>query len=381
MAKDVNELLNSYGFVFSKPQFNHFSHYIKSLIVCEKSTIQRFSYLHNKDRSNLNRFLTESPWEIEDIKSIYHQQLKCSFRPRSSLLIDDTISHRPYARKVEKVNWHYDHTKGGKSLGYSLVTAVIKDDKGVLPYDILPYYRKENTSNFFSKNELAARIISSTIGISQIDTVLFDSWYCNKTVISACKNAGKNYISMLKSNHNVTINMKKNAVRSFVRHIKKEDRKEIKINERKFRLFSTNAFVKKIGSAHLIFSQLYNEKKGCWGDTYYVISSKLTTPSEDIITQYLQRVGIEVFHREAKQNVGLEGYFLRKNRGIERYLFLSLLAYGFLALQERADQKSKSIGEMTQKYKAEVFAHAFDQIQQAPHMKNIICERLATARV
>ena len=188
--------------------------------------------------------------------------------------------------------------------------------------------------------------------------------------------------STLKSNHNVTINMKKNAVRSFVKGIKTKEWKEIKIDKNIFRFFATNAFIpKSIGSIHLIFSQLYDEKKEQWGTTYYLISNKLTTSSEEIIAQYLQRVGVEVFHREAKQNVGLEGYFLRKNRGIERYLFLVLLTYAFLALQERALNEKKSIGEMTQQHKANVFAHAFDQIQKAPHLKNIICEKLAAARV
>ena len=97
----LNSLLKPYDTVFSKPQFNHFSHIVQSLAVCEKPSLLRFSELHDRDRSSLNRFLTESTWELSQVKDVYHMQINPFIEPNSFLLIDDTLSKRPYAKKVE----------------------------------------------------------------------------------------------------------------------------------------------------------------------------------------------------------------------------------------------------------------------------------------
>ena len=134
--QNLNSLLKPYGSVFSKPQLNHFSHLINSLVVCEKPSLLRFSAIHNRDRSSLNRFLTESTWEISQVKSVYHHQLNFFIKHDSFLLIDDTLSKRPYAKKVEKADYHFDHTISDYSLGYSVMTSVIKSERNIIPYDM-----------------------------------------------------------------------------------------------------------------------------------------------------------------------------------------------------------------------------------------------------
>ena len=62
-------LLKSYQNVFSKPQMLHFAAFLTGLSACEKPSISRMSEIHTKSRSSFNRFLTESPWEIEEAKS------------------------------------------------------------------------------------------------------------------------------------------------------------------------------------------------------------------------------------------------------------------------------------------------------------------------
>jgi len=78
-------------------------------------------------------------------------------------------------------------------------------------------------------------------------------------------------------------------------------------------------------------------------------------PAQELVKEYLIRSGIESFHREAKQNVGLEGYFLRNNKGIERYLFLVMLTYALLVLQSRSMKESITIGQTCEKKKYTFF--------------------------
>jgi hypothetical protein len=126
---------------------------------------------------------------------------------------------------------------------------------------------------------------------------------------------------------------------------------------------------------------MFNEKMSKWGETHFIISDMINIENKEIIMQYLQRVGIESFHREAKQNTGMEGYFLRKRRGIERYLFLVMVAYSHLILQSINMKQLKTIGEVCEIKKKELFMRSFDEIKQNPHLKENICMRLAKARV
>lgn len=376
----TNQLLKPYENHLTKPQFSHFSNFIEALTVCEKPSINRFSNIFTSDRSTMNRFLTESPWDINPLKEIYHKQIFNIPDENSFLLIDDTLSRRPYAKKVEKANYHYDHTNNKQSLGYCIVTSVISWKNNVLPYNIIPYYRKIDCKKdeFISKNEITKNIILSTKNNYNINTILFEKQESNKIVIGSCKEANKHYITQIKSNRNVTINNQKNAVRSFVKNIDKWDK--INYKDDKFRFFSTSAFISKIGSIHLVFSQMFNKKTKKWGDTFYIISNQLNIESAQIIKDYLRRGGIESFHREAKQNTGLEGYFLRNNRGIERYLFLVMLTYAFLVLHGIKNEKL-SIGEQCELEKIALFERTFDLISQKPELKKEVFRNLAKARV
>lgn len=381
LSQDINSFLEPYKLVLSKPQYTHFSHIVKSLAVCEKPSIQKFSALHSKSRSGLSRFLSESTWKIDHMKQIYQLEIEPYIQHDSFLLIDDTISKRPYAKQVEKANYHYDHTSGKEVLGYSVVTSVLRTKETMFPYDIKPYYRQEDCKDtpFKTKNEIAAEIISSTKYNKKISLTIFDSWYSNDQVIGACKKARKQYITQIKSNRNVTINYKKRFVREHATMIKDVDWKEMQYSNERIRFFSTSAFISKIGSVHLIFSQMYNKKENKWCETHYFISDMLWVSSEDVLSMYLTRVGIESFHREAKQNIGLEGYFLRKCRGIERYLFLVMLTYSILALQGLS--RKLSIGETCQQNKVLLFEQVYQEILRNPDERWSIFQSLAKAGV
>lgn len=379
--ENFTHFIEQYRGAFTKPQFTHFSHLVHSLTVCEKPSIRRFSFLHSKSRSSLSRFLSESTWNQEHVELMYHIQLEGYIQENSSLIFDDSLSKRPYAKKVEKVNYHFDHTQNKSVLGYSIVTSVIKSGESIFPYAVKPYYRREDcqSSPFKTKNQIAAEIILSTKNQKQITDALFDSWYSNDEVIGACKEAGKNYVTRLKSNRNITINHKRKWVREYAKMIQETDWQEMQYNQERIRFFSTSAFISKIGSVHLVFSQIYNKKEKSWTETHYFISNLLEQSAQLILEKYLTRVGIESFHREAKQNIGLEGYFLRKCRGIEKYLFLVMLTYSILVMQSISTKLS--IGQTCQENKALLYEQVYQEILENPDERLSIFHNLAKAGV
>ncbi len=189
------------------------------------------------------------------------------------------------------------------------------------------------------------------------------------------------YITQIKSDRNVTLSRKERSVQAHSKHIKKTDWNYLNHNDQSFRYFATSAFISKIGNVHLIFCQMYDSKKKKWGDTHYLISDLLNVQSYEIITTYLVRSKIESFHREAKQNLGLEGYIYQRQRVIERHLLLLLIAYGLLVIQNLHIAETKSIGQLCEGIKIELYIKSFEKIQSNPHLKGIICKNLAKARV
>jgi hypothetical protein len=250
-------------------------------------------------------------------------------------ILDDTLSHKPFAKNMELLGVHYDHLNGGYEKGHSIVTAGYHTPLEFIPHDAGIYVRKENCGNhilFRTKNDIAVEMIKGMAKQRKVFCFVFDTWYSNEQVIGAVKEAKKHYVTEIKENRNVTISWRGTAVRDHAKHINEKEYLSLLIEGRKFKVFSCSAFISGICSVHLLFCRMWQEENKKWSDMHYLISDLVSFSEESILRLYLMRGGIESFHRDAKQHLGLESYQLRKSRGIERYLFLVLLAYAFIVM-------------------------------------------------
>ena len=80
--KEVNKYLNFLKNCFTKPQFNHVKNYIGGLVALNKKTIKSISdsSKEEKGQSSLNRFLTESEWNEEDVQDRYVKKISHNTR-------------------------------------------------------------------------------------------------------------------------------------------------------------------------------------------------------------------------------------------------------------------------------------------------------------
>lgn len=341
------QLLNVFGSCFTKPQFNNFCQTTTSMAVSQYSSVSRWSQLFEpKHQSSLNDFLTQSPWD----ESILHSSLsRTTIRRIKDIqigIIDDTLSHKPYSNKISYVDWFYDGLTKQRQKGNSIVThGVISSQLGFIPFDIQLYKK-----NDLSKNDIACAMIKRTQKYVNLQLYLVDSWYSNTKVLGTIKRNKSHYITEIKSNRNVNLNRKCRYIREHEKHIEEKQWIKIKINEDNYRYFQTSAFISRLGNINLVFSQKYEEKKKEYGETYYLITDLLSVEGQRVIELFLLRGKIESFHRESKQQLGLEHYQLRNSRGIERYIFLVLLVFVLLILLNqfliRNTFKSKTIGEL-----------------------------------
>ena len=363
---DWNNLLNLFKPCFTKPQINNFSQAATCMAVSQHSTMNRWcSIFDKKCQSSLNDFFTVSPWNELDVHSKLSRLTVKRFKDFSIGIIDDTLSHKPYAEKMEHLGFFRDGLTKQQQKGHSIVTHGLHSREiGFVPFD-LRLYKKDGRT----KNDIACAMIDRAQRFKKVPLYIVDSWYSNNQVLGKIKAACSHYITEIKSNRNVTINFKKRYVREHEKHLKEKNFKEVLIKNSTYRFFQTSGFISGLGNVNLIFSQKYDEEKEEWSETYYLITDVNSLSGERVIELFLVRGEVESFHREAKDKLGMEDYQLRTSRGIERYLFLIVLVYALLLMLNkqlmRNSLQSLTIGQLCCRLKAECYTTMLQQARYA----------------
>ena len=79
-------------------------------------------------------------------------------------------------------------------------------------------------------------------------------------------------------------------------------------------------------------------------EEYFIVTNDLEMTDKDLKQEYLDRWGVEVFHREAKQKLGLEKMLVRSWRKLTNRIGLICVVYGFLSTIKQSVKTS--VGKM-----------------------------------
>lgn len=354
IPEEMSSYLKFFQDSFSKPQFERFSEHTLSMIIDPKYTSNRINnhFFHKVNQSTSNRFLTESPWNEEEVeKRMFQLVLSCSSLPKYRIgALDDTLSHKKYAKKMEGVGKHHDHLNNTFSNGHDIVSIGIHTDEGLIPLALKLYVKKKDILHhmeFKTKNEIAQKAIKNINQIIKLDVMTMDSWYGNNAnLLLSLRQQKIKFVAAIKSNRNITIKHKKQFVREYYQTLKEGDFENYEDkNGRKFRLHKIDGFISKLGTITLLISQNWDEDDQKWTDPFFIITDLPSKSAIEILQLYLKRSSIESFHREAKQHLNLESYKLRNYKGIVRHLFLVVMAYMLLMLIMLGNKMETTIGQ------------------------------------
>jgi len=342
IPKEFKEMLLPFRQFMTAPQFKHFTRYVFGLIIAEKKkkTVEGINalYAEKKDRSNMTRFMIESPLEMEPIlnkaleRHWAHLNIRVGFH--LSLVIDDSDTEKS-GKKIQGAGYFKCHN-GEKQyiFGHNFVLMLASYDSAAIPVGIRLYlkeeYCKENKIPFKSKNQLAAQLIEAFRPPRAIRvSVLFDSWYLNPTVVKACQEKGYPYISQAKSNRTIYVEGEKFSATQYSKRQRGKALKQTSYIPR-----SQNSPVKaksllvklnRLGKARLVISR--NEE----GKYVFLVTDHLRLPMVKVIRRYDIRWDIECYFRDAKQHLGLGDYQMRSLHGIVRHLYIVMIACILLA--------------------------------------------------
>ena len=400
------------GLFKNRNQVQHFQNYLTGLIVLDNKTMANITrcVLDSSDKTNLSRFFSEADWDpdavnTERVTYMLRQTKKQRLgAKKSTLSIDDTLLEH-VGDLFEYIDKHYNHSNHSYPLAHNLVTSHYVSGAVRFPVDWYLYRRYEECTEwekyarkhfpdevipkkkrernkfkkrieptllkdpeflalheaFRTKISLAVELVNQAIEKDlPFETVLFDSWYLAPELIDVLNKHDKKWISILKTNRNISTNNlrifdeeglkikfddKKIKAKDLVKLIPSSAFKPTEIGDKTYYCFSKNVHIASLGKVRLVFSF---ENPDLDGTCAILITNHLSWSAKKIIETYLLRWPIETFYQDAKQQLGLNDYRMRKSKAIQKHWTLVFVAYSFLHLNSLPASRRKKVNRPIQ---------------------------------
>lgn len=366
----VNFGMSIFEDVFSKPQLRHFGEYVTGLMVCPNRTVRGIndSIFGRCDQSALNNFITDSPWSDEELDRRRHEFVRGKLGElrlgNGLLVVDDTISHH-VGKHMEGAGWHFDASEGKSVWGHQLVTSHYVRHWLSMPLGFKIYIKGEQATNFKTKLVFAQELVEEAVkhGIP-FSCVVFDTWYFSLDFVRFLEALEKDWVTRCKSNR-IVISGGRCSISEWAKALPKRDFERV-VLERKdgtkevyyacSRTVRLEGFEKRVR----VVVSYEEEKFESMEDPYFYCTNRLDWELRKIMRTYAKRHEVEAFYKDAKQNLGMEEYELRKIGGIKRHLQMILIAHTLLSLSfaDRAAGKAmvylETIGSACRRAFAEV---------------------------
>jgi len=330
----------NFDFYLTKPQLRHLEAMMNAMI--SKGYNGKISDIAelapSRHRTSITRFLSNSNWDEKLLERAFKSYIieliwakSRESRQPIYFIIDDTISEKtkPSSKAknpIEKCSFHNSHLKGKNVYGHQILVTLLSCDGLVLPYSI-DIYDKES----MSKIELTQKLIATLPKPENKGYVLADSWYSCKDIFNASEKAGYSYIGALKTNRVIfpkgheRLGIK---LHKFATSLNIEDFDLVTVKDQQYYIYNYVGNLKDRKNVSIILSYPKDAFQKDGALKTFISLEKSLAPL-DILTQYTDRWAIEPFFRDCKTYLGLNGYQVRSEKSINRYLIIMLINYTY----------------------------------------------------
>ena len=252
------------------------------------------------------------------------------------LIVDDSISEKPYTDENEIICWHYDHTTGRTLKGINFDSALYHHAGLSLPVDYHLVAKTETDTDAktgkpkrrspITKNAVYQRMVRQAIA-NQIPFRygLNDVWFASaENMPLVHDDLKREFVMPLKCNRKVALSLKAKQRGQYVR-----------VESLSLEAETVMAiYVEAVTFPLLLVKQHFTNEDGTVAFLYLVTSDLLLTYSQ-ITTLYRKRWNVEHFHKSLKQNVALAQSSTKTVTTQSNHLFASLCAYLKLEMFKR----------------------------------------------
>ena len=269
------------------------------------------------------------------------------------IAIDDTMKHHSkFCKTIYGVYWLFDHVVNSNVhakcivFAYLIINDTIRFPIGWRVFEQIEKSKKDKGEKGVKKWELALELIDDAIEVGfTIETVLFDSWYCNRAMAQGLKNRKIHWISEIKANQIAELWVQEDRkLRKIFMNLTqlfqcgkclcKEVFLGLKISEEAIQkvLYSTSEVTIHVRALKGTYKLVRSEDKRT-GACKIFITDELSWEAQKILTLYSCRWLIEEFFKNAKGLYGFEKASIRKTQGASISLFLVSFADLLISIQ------------------------------------------------
>jgi len=276
----------------------------------------------------IQRHLAETLRSGKDLWQVVKPHVRQVQTEEGVMIVDDSISEKPYTDENEIICWHYDHTKGYSVKGINFVTALYHVGDVSLPVNyhlvektelyIEKKTKKEKRRSPVTKNEVYRDLLRQAAH-NQIPFryVLNDVWFASGDNMKFVKNELKrDFIMPLKTNRNVALSVEDKKQGRYVR----VDSLDIEPDT------VMTIYLEKVPFPIHLVKQVFTNGDGSIG-ILYLVTSDLDLTYDGITTIYKKRWNVEPYHKSLKQNASLSKSPTRTVTTQSNHFFASLCAY------------------------------------------------------
>jgi DDE superfamily endonuclease len=237
-----------------------------------------------------------------DPEPLWHEAEPLVAKAHGVLVIDDSTLDKPYARKIELVTRHWSGKHRGVVRGINLITLLWTDGDRKIPCDYRLYSKADGRTKHDHFWEML--LLAQGRGFSP-QYVLFDGWYASLENLKQVRGLGWRWLTRLKGNRLVT----------------PEDRLKRTLDEVAIACGGTVVHLQGFGLIRVFRIDAPDGVADYWATDDLGMHPGTRQHYAEL------SFAIENYHRELKQNCGVEGCQARSERAQRNHIGLALRAF------------------------------------------------------
>lgn len=337
IPKGLKKFLKPYKKKLTEKQGRHFETYVTGLIICNNKTVQEINdSLSDTNQSSLNRFLTESEWDIKQIEAVRIKQIKKQFQLKEGIFICDPSFIHKTGKHMQKASYQRSGVTKKKEWGYSYIDSLYVENDFIFPVTADFYVPKTKADKYYPfKTHRQICIEQLHYAIKQnlpVSIVMIDAGLYSDFVLQEIKSLRLKYIAGVRVTNKISIDGKKRiSVGDYLGTLTDADFQYYFINGKAYWIHTAEITTRGVGKEKLLISY----KAGDEEEIKIYTTNILDKTDEELMSLLVLRWKIECLHRDSKQHLGLEDYQLRKFGAMQKVACAVLVAYTLLILANK----------------------------------------------
>jgi hypothetical protein len=294
------------------------SQYVEAILLCEKKKVctnlaKELNESHDSLYYELKNASERPEKTTSDLECIAQRELD----PQNTyLIIDDSQLSKIYANEMEGLEVGYDGSAHHPCLGIKMLNVMLADKNIKIPINALPFVSKALAGDDCkSKNQIAVEIAKDLRMRIYFERIIADAHFSTKETIKDLTLLEMPYLMKIANNKRVTIHGVYGPLKKIFR---------LKRNQRV-------ASVKGDFDGNECYFYAVKIENG---STIYLISNDSIDPYE-AVRIYKIRWNIELFHRTAKQYLGLKDCQMLSIEKQRQHALYVMLAYAIASIEAR----------------------------------------------